>query len=896
MTSPPLPIFFITAQHAKLILSNLIIPTEGGDAVNALAEQLQEFVESQRDLAVPPSNPVNAARPVPIVDINASAPLASSESLGTTMTASLAPSSSRGPTSSPRSSHPKRATIRRNTYATGAVPSKGKNSTEAGASSKAAARIRGGQRKRCCRNGVAAPAPSRGMRRRGAHNLMGPEHGVIGELGDQPGEDSDDSNSVGSGPTEIVDESMDVDGVVGHPHYTVNGGLPVTETVNLCDFSQELIYGMRSAAQDCVHGVGYSKMAANMHHMMRLMVFGGLTAPPVEKVDEVDTSPGGDQTLLGLASFLHRADNMEALVQLRQVCYCMEFAAHVQVRLRDKAFKTRFELFGSMVEQGDLYYLGVTAGQLNRYYNLGAKASILAEAGTIYIVMFLVISRSRSLLLSLPGDMVAELARVIRWPDDSSIGKIVKQDLVPAVLYLRTRYPVGLNLLFTPQFLDLVGGAGEFDAVNLLESDRVFKYYKYDLIDKPRCEVTWAPILCLPNPPAVWNRTTVEALQDYAKARMLTACDLQHTGCPESIPPSLGSVFQRPKTRWDKTVENVTVMVINTNFCLKELERIPLRKLTRSQREKLTVLHRQWALEAAKNIPNNFTKLERKIKSQLHKGKKARQSMYTYIDTAHFPNQIIKINDVNKGLVVLVIPTMPQKLREETYAAIRDVHNTLSKYLSPDQLEKLYECIHYSVWNRYSKRGTGAPTEAHPSSIRREGKAGPQTTRVNIPRELEEAKLWQTHKERLRNACAPFFAWVEDTLKDLLPEEFSALEVSINVLPVGDSVLCHPFTSVVVNFNVNTIMHVDDKDKEICVVFQLSDCTGGELCLAEPGLVLRLRNGDGVIFKSNEVTHFNLDYVGERMSIVFHSDSDLDAWVEDYNGWGSNRFFRASQS
>ena len=52
------------------------------------------------------------------------------------------------------------------------------------------------------------------------------------------------------------------------------------------------------------------------------------------------------------------------------------------------------------------------------------------------------------------------------------------------------------------------------------------------------------------------------------------------------------------------------------------------------------------------------------------------------------------------------------------------------------------------------------------------------------------------------------------------------------------------------------------------MVFQLSDGAGGELCLAEPGLVIRLRNGDGVIFRSSQITHFNLPFKGKRFSAM----------------------------
>lgn len=108
--------------------------------------------------------------------------------------------------------------------------------------------------------------------------------------------------------------------------------------------------------------------------------------------------------------------------------------------------------------------------------------------------------------------------------------------------------------------------------------------------------------------------------------------------------------------------------------------------------------------------------------------------------------------------------------------------------------------------------------------------------------------------------------------------------------------MVHPFTGFVVNFNVTTLVHRDQKDKEVCIVFQFSDCEGGSLVLVEPGLVVHLRHGDGIIFRSHKISHFNLDFKGERVSLVFHSDRHMDDWLKDRNGWMHNTFMRTFRS
>lgn len=129
-------------------------------------------------------------------------------------------------------------------------------------------------------------------------------------------------------------------------------------------------------------------------------------------------------------------------------------------------------------------------------------------------------------------------------------------------------------------------------------------------------------------------------------------------------------------------------------------------------------------------------------------------------------------------------------------------------------------------------------------------------------------------------------------IRVLFPDTVKILETIIDILPLGDAMPLHPFTSFVINFNVSTLVHRDYKDKEVCIVFQFSNCEGGELVLVEPGLVIRMRNGDGVIFRSAEISHFNLDYTGERVSMVFHTDNSMDDWAKDRNSWIHNIYMR----
>ena len=133
-------------------------------------------------------------------------------------------------------------------------------------------------------------------------------------------------------------------------------------------------------------------------------------------------------------------------------------------------------------------------------------------------------------------------------------------------------------------------------------------------------------------------------------------------------------------------------------------------------------------------------------------------------------------------------------------------------------------------------------------------------------------------------------------MKELLPDSHTTLSYLIEALPNCDVSPVHLFSGFVVNINVSTRIHRDWGDEDICLVLVLSDCVGGELCLMEPGVVLKLNTGDVVIFKSSEISHFNLHYFGKRASLVFHTDKAARSWAKDRNGWNHNLYMLSTNS
>ena len=95
---------------------------------------------------------------------------------------------------------------------------------------------------------------------------------------------------------------------------------------------------------------------------------------------------------------------------------------------------------------------------------------------------------------------------------------------------------------------------------------------------------------------------------------------------------------------------------------------------------------------------------------------------------------------------------------------------------------------------------------------------------------------------------------------------------------------------------MSTKGHRDGKDLAACVVLPVGRFVGGGLCLKEAGLVLPLGSGDFVVFPSSKITHFNLHYIGTRISVVCHSDGEGKRWSKAKGGWSDNVYFGGNEA
>ncbi|KAG6914250.1 hypothetical protein DXG01_001456 [Tephrocybe rancida] len=221
----------------------------------------------------------------------------------------------------------------------------------------------------------------------------------------------------------------------------------------------------------------------------------------------------------------------------------------------------------------------------------------------------------------------------------------------------------------------------------------------------------------------------------------------------------------------------------------------------------------------------------------------------------------------NKDLLERINALMPGELHYES--SMRDLYSFLS--------------LHFSWYNCYSEKGTGAPP-VHPHYIYKDGviKVNHSQRKPQCSKEIQQDPQ---EYHLLAQYLKGFFEFIEANLQHHLPQEYEQLVAYVDHLPLKASSPAHPFGGFILNFCVSTHSHRDFGDKILCVVVPFEDYTGGELCLFEPGLVIDLAPGDVFIFPSADITHFNLHFEGVCLSLVLHSDKQGDSWAADTNFW-----------
>ncbi|KIM44289.1 hypothetical protein M413DRAFT_25716 [Hebeloma cylindrosporum] len=532
---------------------------------------------------------------------------------------------------------------------------------------------------------------------------------------------------------------------------------------------------------------------------------------------------------------------------------------------------------------------------LERYVSDGGKYTLFAGAGSIFFLVIIAAAGLQGKIRKLTHDVVMRLQHLIRCPDPNiPLGKAMMNDIIPAIAALRKNNRITFISLFNNNLLLSHGTPPDIEASDFTKSDEFFDSLTFNAIIKKRAYLTWKS--CFKTLPPSLNPHDVSSMQACLYSTTFFAGDSEDRSSLPQPQPQQAVISQVDLDMQELDTPNFasernSVHIINTSFDHEHEfnKKLGFPPKNKKKRHRYTQKERGYVEHATKCT--SLEDFQEKIVSQLSSGSKSNRREYIKLLHKILEGQQVRVNDKNGDVMFIVIPDMPDDIRNPLLNDLELAHpDVLQAIDSKAGGEKAkFQHIHYQYWNRYHVNGNGAPSDVDPAALKRAGAKRFNTAQITPRTSMELQENCHAY-EQLQISLEGLFQWLRITLEKLLPKEYEILSQYCDILPADGIAPAYPFGGWVINLNVSTLIHRDYQDLKLCLVVVASDCEGGDLCFEKPGVSLELRNGDAVIFASSKLSHFNTHFKGKRASLVFHSDVSAKAWVENRNGWDHTLF------
>ncbi|KAF6743560.1 hypothetical protein DFP72DRAFT_1099689 [Ephemerocybe angulata] len=584
-------------------------------------------------------------------------------------------------------------------------------------------------------------------------------------------------------------------------YYVTNHGNPIAEEQPLEPKLRRFLGMLAAVSQDVLCSeLRPSSITSNVHEVLQSL---RKRSEPSADVSETGLSLSGMTAIL---SRIQEAEIIEGVASLLYFLNVIQFAFAINRELVERAFGgiTEQTIFYEIEQQQKKANVFVNnRKQLRRYLEDGTKACALGGAGSLYLVVLLACTRARMYIQNVGGDSVLRLARMISRPPTGTVtGNLITMHIIPAVAYLRTRYPIKLVDLFP---LDFVVNVGSWVTCGDLPStDILFNKILTQQVDfaKLRDNVAWQAALLPVEPGEAW-----QTLQDNTIAHALW----------ERL---TGNKFDSPSS---------TIKTISTGFN-PNLKRNSKAEYVQEDYD-MTVKERTLALAASK--ANDIDEFETLIKTNLSNGHRKAKSPYVELNTSHLQGGTLRIDDKHGDWILVAFTDMPDHIRasilEITESLFPDLITDIDTEAEGEDYD--YDAIHISVYNRYAMHAKkGAPLKADIATIYKRGKKHVNSC-TTVPRSSQEGKDSPMERDVILDAFSSMLDWISEKVQKTLPEDCAITAAFVDILPGKHSVPCYPFPGLVINFNVATRIHKDIGDDNFCISVAFANCDGGDLCL-----------------------------------------------------------------
>jgi hypothetical protein len=100
---------------------------------------------------------------------------------------------------------------------------------------------------------------------------------------------------------------------------------------------------------------------------------------------------------------------------------------------------------------------------------------LLFISGSVYLLILIAFCKLKSSIFNLTGDMVPQLASLIRHPtNNTAFGRQVIDSIIPALTCLRDSFNLSFSTMFSYQLLQDCNLSADFNAADLEKSDIFF--------------------------------------------------------------------------------------------------------------------------------------------------------------------------------------------------------------------------------------------------------------------------------------------------------------------------------------------------------------------------------------------------------------------------------------
>ncbi|THH22504.1 hypothetical protein EUX98_g8191, partial [Antrodiella citrinella] len=502
-----------------------------------------------------------------------------------------------------------------------------------------------------------------------------------------------------------------------------------------------------------------------------------------------------------------------------------------------------------------------------RWVGYGHSAASLCAAGSFYFLFLLAVlhnRRTKNWLNEKVGAIV-RFAAALRMPDPATdLGDWIIHDIIPSVTYLHTLFRLKVGYVLNEQHL--TGGLNAHVCCGDLDTlDRYFGQFKSQAMGAQGRNMTvWAPFYkaaaASPGVNTLDRATDVAAFRRPAREAGSTSAAPTFPRLPSPIPYEVATACplvkdsHPPGTLYTKCAEHSNFVAIKTAYNPNALLNVQEPHVTdATDRKKWTPQEMPFAEAAAevKDLPD----LAQKLKDHFDEEGVKERKKYLRVHPELFDGKELMILDQDDKLIALINGTISKHITRNLAAKLKIAMSTCLnpvdqvRYRDSKEDHRPFIGLHFEIYARYCADGRKYPTDVSPFLlVDKNGKPVPLTQ--TQPYESSDLVNHTQAFEDLREAWQLLFDRVRDMLRQHLPDEFEELVGFADALPHWRPPAAYPFSGFVVNLNVMTRGHRDTMDTSVCLVFVLGEHEGGELCLVEPGLTVKLREGDFIIFPS----------------------------------------------